>query len=61
VEELRIATKEIHDALVAAFSRAHRPVTINVVAQLPEHATGKILKTVLGEGSVPVLFQEYVS
>jgi acyl-CoA synthetase (AMP-forming)/AMP-acid ligase II len=61
VEELRIATKEIHDALVAAFSRARRPVTINVVAQLPAHATGKILKTVLGEGSVPVLFQEYVS
>jgi acyl-CoA synthetase (AMP-forming)/AMP-acid ligase II len=61
VEELRIATKEIHDALVAAFSRARRPVSINVVAQLPAHATGKVQKKVLGAGSVPVLFQEHVS
>jgi oxalate---CoA ligase len=61
IEELQIATKEIHDALVAAFSRARRPVSINVVAQLPAHATGKIQKKVLGAGSVPVLFQELVS
>jgi acyl-CoA synthetase (AMP-forming)/AMP-acid ligase II len=61
VEDLKIATKEIHDALVAAFSRARRPVNINVVAELPAHATGKIQKKVLGAGSVPVLFQEHVS
>jgi acyl-CoA synthetase (AMP-forming)/AMP-acid ligase II len=61
VEELQIATKEIHDALVAAFSRARRPININVVVQLPAHATGKIQKKVLGTGSVPVLFQEHVS
>jgi acyl-CoA synthetase (AMP-forming)/AMP-acid ligase II len=61
VEELRIATKEIHVALVAAFSKTRRPVTINVVAQLPAHATGKIQKKVLADGSVRVLFQEYVS
>lgn len=61
VEELKIATKEIHDALVAAFSRARRPVIINVVAQLPSHATGKIQKKALDTGSVPVLFQEHVS
>ena len=61
VEELQIATKEIHDALVAAFSRARRPVNINVVAQLPAHATGKIRKKDLGTGAVPVLFQEHVS
>jgi acyl-CoA synthetase (AMP-forming)/AMP-acid ligase II len=61
VEELQIATKEIHDALVAAFSRARRPVNINVVAQLPAHATGKIQKRDLGTGAVPVLFQEHVS
>ncbi len=60
VEELRIATKEIHDALVAAFSRARRPVNINVVAQLPAHATGKIQKKDLGTGDVPVLFQVHV-
>ena len=61
IEELQIATKEIHDALVAAFSRARRPVSINVVVQLPAHATGKVQKRVLGGGSVPVLFQEHVS
>jgi acyl-CoA synthetase (AMP-forming)/AMP-acid ligase II len=61
IEDLKIATKEIHDALVAAFSRARRPVNINVVAELPAHATGKIQKKVLGAGSVPVLFQEHVS
>ena len=61
VEDLEIATKEIHDVLVAAFSRARRPVNINVVAELPAHATGKIQKKVLGTGSVPVLFQEHVS
>jgi acyl-CoA synthetase (AMP-forming)/AMP-acid ligase II len=61
IEDLKIATKEIHDALVAAFSRARRPVSINVVAELPAHATGKIQKKVLGVGSVPVLFQEHVS
>jgi acyl-CoA synthetase (AMP-forming)/AMP-acid ligase II len=61
IEELQIATKEIHDALVAAFSRARRPVSINVVALLPAHATGKVQKKVLGAGSVPVLFQEHVS
>lgn len=61
LEDLKIATKEIHDALVAAFSRARRPVNINVVAELPAHATGKIQKKVLGAGSVPVLFQEHVS
>jgi acyl-CoA synthetase (AMP-forming)/AMP-acid ligase II len=61
VEDLKIATKEIHDALVAAFSRARRPVNINVVAELPAHATGKIQKRVLGAGTVPVLFQEHVS
>jgi acyl-CoA synthetase (AMP-forming)/AMP-acid ligase II len=61
VEELQIATKEIHDALVAAFSRARRPVNINVVAQLPAHATGKIQKKDLGTDAVPVLFQERVS
>lgn len=61
LEELRIATKEIHDALVAAFSRARRPVTINVVTQLPTHATGKIQKKVLGAGTVPILFQEHLS
>ena len=61
IEDFKIATKEIHDALVAAFSRARRPVSINVVAELPAHATGKIQKKVLGVGSVPVLFQEHVS
>ena len=61
IEDLKIATKEIHDALVAAFSRARRPVNINVVAELPAHATGKIQKKVLDAGSVPVLFQEHVS
>jgi acyl-CoA synthetase (AMP-forming)/AMP-acid ligase II len=61
IEELQIATKEIHDALVAAFSRARRPVSINVVALLPAHATGKVQKKVLSAGSVPVLFQEHVS
>jgi acyl-CoA synthetase (AMP-forming)/AMP-acid ligase II len=61
IEDLKIATKEIHDALVAAFSRARRPININVVAELPAHATGKIQKKVLGAGSVPVLFQEHVS
>jgi acyl-CoA synthetase (AMP-forming)/AMP-acid ligase II len=61
IEDVQIATKEIHDALVAAFSRARRPVSINVVAQLPAHATGKVQKKVLGTGSVPVLFQEHVS
>jgi acyl-CoA synthetase (AMP-forming)/AMP-acid ligase II len=61
IEDVQIATKEIHDALVAAFSRARRPVSINVVAQLPAHATGKVQKKVLGAGSVPVLFQEHIS
>lgn len=61
IDDLKIATKEIHDALVAAFSRARRPVNINVVMELPAHATGKIQKKVLGAGSVPVLFQEHVS
>jgi acyl-CoA synthetase (AMP-forming)/AMP-acid ligase II len=61
IDDLKIATKEIHDALVAAFSRARRPININVVAELPAHATGKIQKKVLGAGSVPVLFQEPVS
>jgi len=61
LEEVRIATKEIHDALVAAFSRARRPVNINVVTRLPAHATGKIQKKALGDGTVAVLFQEHVS
>jgi acyl-CoA synthetase (AMP-forming)/AMP-acid ligase II len=61
LDEVRIATKEIHDALVAAFSRARRPVNINVVTRLPAHATGKIQKKALGDGTVPVLFQEHVS
>jgi acyl-CoA synthetase (AMP-forming)/AMP-acid ligase II len=61
LDELRIATKEVHDALVAAFSRARRPVAINVVAHLPTHATGKIQKKELSSGTVPVLYQEHVS
>ncbi|MGC1419970.1 MAG: AMP-binding protein [Acidimicrobiales bacterium] len=61
LEEVRVATKEIHDALVAAFARARRPVDINVVAQLPTHATGKIQKKDLSAGVVPVLLQEPVS
>jgi oxalate---CoA ligase len=61
LDEVRIATKEVHDALVAAFSRARRPVTINVVAQLPTHATGKIQKKELSSGQFPVLFQEHVT
>jgi acyl-CoA synthetase (AMP-forming)/AMP-acid ligase II len=61
VDEMRVATKEIQDALVAALSRARRPLFINVVDRLPTHATGKVQKKVLEAGTVPVLFQDHVS
>jgi acyl-CoA synthetase (AMP-forming)/AMP-acid ligase II len=52
---------EIRAALVAAFARARRPVTISVVAQLPRHSTGKIQKKLLEAGSVPVIVCEKLS
>ena len=58
VAELEMAVTEIRDTLVDSFARARRPVAISVVAQLPRHSTGKILKKVLESGSIPVLLHE---
>jgi acyl-CoA synthetase (AMP-forming)/AMP-acid ligase II len=61
VEELRSKSEEIRVALIAEFARARRPVSINVLAQMPVHSTGKIQKKVLEQGLVSVLLKEDVS
>ncbi len=61
VEHLTILTKELNDVLVQWFSRARRPVAINVVEAMPAHATGKTNRNRLTSGDVKVLFQQRVS
>jgi acyl-CoA synthetase (AMP-forming)/AMP-acid ligase II len=61
IEELLLKSKEIREVLIDEFARARRPVSINVVAQMPRHSTGKIQKKVLEEGKVPVLLREDVT
>jgi len=60
-EQLAILTKELNDVMVNSFSRARRPVAINVVEAMPTHATGKIQKRGLTAGQVKVLYQQNVS
>jgi acyl-CoA synthetase (AMP-forming)/AMP-acid ligase II len=60
-KELLLRSKEIREVLIGEFARARRPVSINVVAQMPVHSTGKIQKKVLEEGLVPVLLKEDVT
>lgn len=61
VEHLAILTKELNDVLVNTFSRARRPVAINVVEAMPVHATGKVQRKGLTSGQVNVLYQQSVS
>jgi acyl-CoA synthetase (AMP-forming)/AMP-acid ligase II len=51
VERLRVSAYE-------GFSKAYRPTTVKMVAQLPVHATGKIGKGSLREGDVVVVYEE---
>ncbi len=51
-------TSHVNVVLAAALARARRPVEINVVAQMPTHATGKVQRRSLGTGAVAVIFQE---
>ncbi|MHB1089285.1 MAG: AMP-binding enzyme, partial [Acidimicrobiales bacterium] len=60
-DDMLITVKEIHDVLVSNFARTRRPVSINVVEHFPAHATGKIQKRFLTNGSVPVLLEHRVS
>lgn len=60
-EEIKIATKEIHDALVSVLSRVRRPAAINVVERLPAHATGKIQKKNITDDGVTILYRVTVS
>ena len=52
--------KDIRERLVAAFARTRRPVSVNVLAALPTHATGKVQKGALRAAVPEVLFSEVV-
>jgi acyl-CoA synthetase (AMP-forming)/AMP-acid ligase II len=52
--------KDLNERLVAAFARTRRPVSVNVVATLPAHATGKVQKGALRAAAPEVLFSEDV-
>src|SRR5487761_2247059 len=52
--------KDVRERLVAAFARTRRPVSVNVVAALPTHATGKVQKGALRAAVPEVLFSEVV-
>ncbi len=51
VQRLRVSANE-------AFSKAYRPATVKLVAQLPVHPTGKIGKGQLRDGDVVVAYEE---
>jgi acyl-CoA synthetase (AMP-forming)/AMP-acid ligase II len=51
-------TSHVNVVLAAALARARRPVEINVVTQMPTHATGKVQRHSLGTEAVAIIFQE---
>jgi oxalate---CoA ligase len=59
-DDAQIGVKAIRDVLVATVSRTRRPSHINVVEEMPTHATGKIRRKDLEAGLVHVLVQEPV-
>jgi acyl-CoA synthetase (AMP-forming)/AMP-acid ligase II len=60
LDDAQIGVKAIRDVLVATVSRTRRPSHINVVEEMPTHATGKISRKDLEAGLVHVLVQEPV-
>lgn len=60
VDDAQIGIKTIRDVLVASVARTRRPSHINVVEEMPTHATGKIRRKDLEAGLVPVLVREPV-
>jgi acyl-CoA synthetase (AMP-forming)/AMP-acid ligase II len=60
LDDARNGVKAIRDVLVASVARTRRPSHINVVIDMPTHATGKIRRKDLEAGLVDVLVQEPV-
>ena len=53
--------RSITRVLEGALGRSKRPTAIRVIREFPRHATGKIQKNPLREGTVPVLHEELLS
>jgi oxalate---CoA ligase len=60
LDEAQIGVKAIRDVLVSSVARTRRPSHINVVHEMPVHATGKIKRKDLEAGLVDVLVKEPV-
>jgi oxalate---CoA ligase len=58
LDEAQVGVKAIRDVLVATVARTRRPSHINVVAEMPTHATGKIRRKDLEAGLANVLVRE---
>jgi acyl-CoA synthetase (AMP-forming)/AMP-acid ligase II len=50
-------TARIRDHLEAALVRSKRPVSLNVVGELPAGATGKVQRRALRDSDIPVMYQ----
>jgi acyl-CoA synthetase (AMP-forming)/AMP-acid ligase II len=59
-DDAQIGVKAIRDVLVSMVARTRRPSHINVVEEMPTHATGKIRRKELEAGLVNVLVREPV-
>ena len=60
LDDALVGVKAIRDVLVATVARTRRPSHINVVEEMPTHATGKIRRKDLEAGLVTVLVREPV-
>jgi acyl-CoA synthetase (AMP-forming)/AMP-acid ligase II len=59
-EELAAIVARVRKVTGESLPSTHRPVVVQVVAELPQHATGKIQKAGLRQGDVAVIYEAHL-